>query len=328
MAKASATEIYNRLHSVGGYHPFSANTFSDWSMEAGDVVTVTRDGKQYQTPVHSTKLSWRGQPQVTMESSGNRKKDPVAVMSSKKYSESARTGASYRSSKSKATGIQENKEAIVLEREQRIDDTNYLSARLTITATEIRSEVVNTAAGLSSKIDQTAGQIRLEVNDVQNGLQSSITQTASQIRSEVNNTTKQLQSSITQQADRISLVVEGTGANAKIKPASIVTAINNGSSTIKLSANHIDIDGIVSKLRSVYVTTMGIHSDIADFDAMIYGTGSNEHSVSWQSASIVHATSYSTQRAFCYGSSSSVSGTVTGYIALGYETTTIHYMGY
>lgn len=45
------------------------------------------------------------------------------------------------------------------------------------------------------------------------------------------------------QADRIDLVVEGTGANAHIKPAQIVAAINNGSSSIKISADHIVLDG-------------------------------------------------------------------------------------
>ena len=45
------------------------------------------------------------------------------------------------------------------------------------------------------------------------------------------------------QADRISLVVEGTGTNAHIKPAEIVAAINNGASSIKISADHIELDG-------------------------------------------------------------------------------------
>lgn len=49
------------------------------------------------------------------------------------------------------------------------------------------------------------------------------------------------------QADRISLVVEGTGANAKIKPASIVAAINaqTGTSIVKISADKIALTGTV-----------------------------------------------------------------------------------
>ena len=54
------------------------------------------------------------------------------------------------------------------------------------------------------------------------------------------------------EADRIGLVVEGTGTNAHIKPAEIVAAINNGASTIKISADHIVLDGdaIASSLES------------------------------------------------------------------------------
>lgn len=54
---------------------------------------------------------------------------------------------------------------------------------------------------------------------------------------------KNIQSHIKTQADRIDLVVEGTGANAHIKPAQIVAAINNGESSIKISADHIVLDG-------------------------------------------------------------------------------------
>ena len=63
------------------------------------------------------------------------------------------------------------------------------------------------------------------------------------------------------QADRISLVVEGTGANAHIKPAEIVAAINDGASTIKLSADHIDIDGLVNKLRTIQLETLTLTTD-------------------------------------------------------------------
>ena len=78
-----------------------------------------------------------------------------------------------------------------------------------------------------------------------NSLSSQITQTASAIRTEVSNTAAGLQSSITEQANRISLVVEGTGANAHVKPASIIAAItnNNGrlSSSITIDADQVYI---------------------------------------------------------------------------------------
>lgn len=66
------------------------------------------------------------------------------------------------------------------------------------------------------------------------------------------------------QADRIDLVVEGTGANAHIKPAQIVAAINNGSSSIKISADHIVLDGdaVASSLeaKDLWVNSLNAQS--------------------------------------------------------------------
>ena len=51
------------------------------------------------------------------------------------------------------------------------------------------------------------------------------------------------QSKLNVQADRIGLVVEGSGENASIKAASITAAINNGGSTVTISADKIIMDG-------------------------------------------------------------------------------------
>jgi len=97
MAKASTNDILKRLNSVDGYHPFTANTFSDWSIEAGDIISVSRDGTSYQSPVCSSSLTWKGQSQVSVSSTGTQEREAIAVMSAKEYSGSARSGNSYRS---------------------------------------------------------------------------------------------------------------------------------------------------------------------------------------------------------------------------------------
>jgi len=56
-------------------------------------------------------------------------------------------------------------------------------------------------------------------------------------------------SKINVQADRISLVVEGTGPNAKVKRASIVAAINKGKSTVKIQADEVELSGFVKMDR-------------------------------------------------------------------------------
>ena len=52
--------VYEKMKTVGGYHPFTAETFADWSLQAGDIVTLTKSGARYQAPVYSTRMTWRG----------------------------------------------------------------------------------------------------------------------------------------------------------------------------------------------------------------------------------------------------------------------------
>jgi len=111
--------------------------------------------------------------------------------------------------------------------------------------TQIRSIVEDKTNALGSEILQTASEIRTSVWAANSQIYSTISQTASEIKSTVTNKTSSLQSQISQQADKISLVVEGTGANAHIKPAAIVAAINaqTGQSAVKISADMIVLDG-------------------------------------------------------------------------------------
>lgn len=130
------------------------------------------------------------------------------------------------------------------------------------TASQIRMEVGNSISGVRSSITQTASQIRTEVNAANSKIYSSITQTASQIRTEVANTVSGLRSSITQNADKIALIVD---SNDKIKPAQIVAAINNGASSIIISADHIDLDGYV---KATDLTTDYFKGKIASISNM------------------------------------------------------------
>lgn len=77
--------IYDRLNNAPQYHPFEASTFADWSMEAGDMVTVSRNGTSYSSPVHSSRMTWKGTPQINISSTGKKERDPVAKVSRQKY---------------------------------------------------------------------------------------------------------------------------------------------------------------------------------------------------------------------------------------------------
>lgn len=89
LAKAALEPVYSRLAGVEPYHPFSADTFSDWSVEAGDIVTFSKGDREYKTPVHATNLLWRGQPEMTFDSGGNKERSPISKLSQDEYNDSS-----------------------------------------------------------------------------------------------------------------------------------------------------------------------------------------------------------------------------------------------
>lgn len=119
-------------------------------------------------------------------------------------------------------------------------------SEMELTAESLRVSFENEAASLRSEMTVTAESLRVSFENDVASVRSELTVTAESLRSSFSNDISSVRSSISQQADRISLVVEGTGENAKIKPASIVASINNGASTIKISADHVDVDGILT----------------------------------------------------------------------------------
>ena len=80
---------------------------------------------------------------------------------------------------------------------------------------------------------------------------------------------KMIGSKIQAEADRISLVVDGYGEDAVINPASIVLAINGGSSEIKLDADHIDIGGVIDVINNDGGATLVISADSIDIDGVV-----------------------------------------------------------
>ena len=145
-------------------------------------------------------------------------------------------------------------------------------------------------------------------------------------------------SKIKQNADKISLVVD---SNDNIKAASIVLAINNSGSSVTISADKIILSGsttIDSLLtgRAAMSKIWATAADIGNLNILTGGSitlGDGElvverQSVSWQTATIKHATGFSALSNFCTGTSSQVTSIQSGYLPSGHTTTTIHYLGY
>ena len=188
----------------------------------------------------------------------------------------------------------------------------------------------------------------IDRRDKDNELSSTITQTAKEIRSEVKSTAAGLQSEIKQNADNISLVV----SNGKIKSAEIVASINRSGSEVKISADHIVLDGttIASLLDGQTILCNYINANtgvfgpvtatnVATGDIQINGSSTlgsascssisstngfhtGSYTATWQSYTARYCT-LSTSYSFIDTGGS----TRTGRLVSGYTDTTIYYLG-
>lgn len=142
------------------------------------------------------------------------------------------------------------------------NDVKLQEARITVEHNRITQEVTdrrNSDAVLSSTITQTATQIRAEVNNTAAGLQSQITLNANNITAEVTNRQNkdnELSGRITVEAGRITQIVTSVGSNGEVTAASICLAINNGGSSATINANKIYLLGqtIANTITADYIS--------------------------------------------------------------------------
>lgn len=99
------------------------------------------------------------------------------------------------------------------------------------------------------------------------------------------------QSKLNVQSDRIGLVVQGSGANASIKAASIVAAINDAGSSVTIDADKIYLNGQTSieSLLTGVAKAQSILTARLSTDTLYVGTagGSGYAGASWQSKTVV-----------------------------------------
>jgi len=204
--------------------------------------------------------------------------------------------------------------------------------------------------GIHQKVTKTQGDLvvaeaRIEVNE------NSIKQEVSARKS----ADAGLSSRIEQTADTISMVVEGTGKNAYIKPAMIQAGINHatGKSKITLSADHIVLDGaaVASSLQSQAirvqslqvdgefeceesVTAPSIDGQVGDFDDLTCGSldvydGNTPRTATWKSKSVITGVTTSNTRQFVYAVNGNLDNLskITGALVTDTDSDTIYYLG-
>ena len=209
---ANLDDIYDRLNTSPTSHPFDATTVSaDWSIEAGDIVKVKRDGEEYDSPLHSNSLTWKGAAEMNLSSGGNESRDSISKQSKNKYSSSNSIYSEQRIYKefTSSDGMLHSS-LLMTASVLRTEFDNELSdvhSSIEQTAEYIITEVHASNSQLYSYVDQTATYIQSVVADVEHDLGSAILQTASQIRSEVHASSSELYSYVDQTATYIQSVV-------------------------------------------------------------------------------------------------------------------------
>lgn len=160
----SVQPVYARLSQAGGYHPFTADTFADWSVQAGDVVTLQKDGDNYQAPIYSSRMVWRGKtPEVSFETTGNTERESITKLAQRRYGSGGGIGGGYggggyRNSDLMNTRITQTEEMIELAAWDLRDMDHQYSAAFTVTAQQI-SAVVATADAQGSMLRQAGFQL-------------------------------------------------------------------------------------------------------------------------------------------------------------------------
>jgi phage minor structural protein len=121
----------------------------------------------------------------------------------------------------------------------------------------------------------------------------------------------------------------------------------NGQSQIKISADVIDIDGIVTSLEAKDVFVRNFNANNGEFtgtlnvleDTTLNDVGCQDltcvsltidgDETEWKSTTITHATGFSQQHYFLYnsGTGTAVEGKAGGHVATGWTTDTIYYLG-
>ena len=198
-----ATPIYNRLHGLGAYTPLAVDLIADPSVEAGDIISVTRNGETYALPIFQLTLTWKGgYIRGSLQSSGTPNRLPV----------SAQNRYEFRSKKSVH-------ELVVTTEELRSDITSVsdnLETNYPTTVT-MNSTIQQSATGVLSTVSstyetKTASASKLNTAKTYADGKAADAETAAKgyTDSELTKypTTTQMTSAIQQSADQIGISVE------------------------------------------------------------------------------------------------------------------------
>ena len=272
--KGARVNILNRLRGMPSFHPVTTDLFSDWRLEAGDVITVTKkEGENpitgepievsYGIPIFQMDLNWNGAPVVEVRSTGSKKRPDPAKLN---------RGGGYGGSRQKEeTEINVSRyHTEIIKTDQQITSLAYETGLLPGVKEifnrnkdyKIGDYVLYTPGDGTPTMTyrfiapHTAGDAwdPSEV-EVVHTYETRITQNHDAIVSEVTRATgaeTSIGTRVSQTESDIGLVVETKSGERVVKRSAIIAAINeDNESTVTIEADKIDINGIVTALSAL-----------------------------------------------------------------------------
>lgn len=257
-----STPIFNRLSSFPAYHPGTITLFADWSLQAGDIINVTVDGKNYVYPIFTLAMRWSGgNTLISVTNSGNAVRPPVSATNRRKFSEGRR---SY-SIETTINGLESRADRIEESVHQQGDE---FSTVIETTRSQLSTQLQQTAEGFETRADSIEETVRQHSSDIEDldgsiestrkELTSELQQTASGIEAKITSlttVTDDLEKSVTSVETSLS-ILDGE-VEAKVDADNMVSTLNLNKEGVKIAGKLIDITGTVSLNGDTKVDSAG-----------------------------------------------------------------------
>ena len=195
--QSKLTPISTRLTAFAAYRPIVARCIGDWSIQAGDVITLAEGETEYSLPI---------------------------FMQTVEFQARVATYESY--------GAAEKREAVSMEKRQ------TLATRRTIHV-------------LKNTVDELSSEITTVENDL-DGLSGTVTSQGTLIQQNATNIALKANKTVTDAlGNRLttaeaSIVVNADAITSKVSKNGIVSSINQSAEQIKIAANKLTLDGLVT----------------------------------------------------------------------------------
>ena len=84
-----AENVLNKIRGTPAFKPVAVDTFGNWAIEAGDIISVDNDGVAETIPIFSSDMNWNGSAITTIACTGNQKREIQDKQDRKDYAMSS-----------------------------------------------------------------------------------------------------------------------------------------------------------------------------------------------------------------------------------------------